>query len=505
MIPQKKRTADFAGLAGAPPNSTPMLRGRPAIGPEAPRPASASSNSSMSRGRPAIGPEAPTKSTSSSLQSAPITYAQLANEARQLQSRSVNPLNPSEMWSAAQRNYDPGPQYKPNVTGGKYVGNAGQTPSSTFQTHRPINPQPTLPKSNATGRFNSWSMLSQSSTPYQGPQGYGDPGEDEAPRSRGRRGRGGSRGSSRNQSGGDEEDPYSTGKSWLDGAATANLRGALERTQAGREHLYGKASNAGSESGIGPFTRLFAAVKNGQIEGLGKDDNLRHLMGVSTQYSNAGAGPGSLKGKGDPYIERLNAAHQQYLARGQANQTAPAPSSSSGFVPSRVPGSSTPEIERMRAERLARSQASSSNSVPANVQTAWNQYMNPPAGTGGVKPTREMMALFDQYGLTNQPSQPSAASSSTNRNGYGAFLNLPPGSRVDRRFVDSDGDGIDDRYQSGPGQPRGGGTKPNVPVRPSPIRPTPPPAPTAPTPPPAIPNNPSSGINWRKRPRRNAN
>jgi hypothetical protein len=39
---------------------------------------------------------------------------------------------------------------------------------------------------------------------------------------------------------------------------------------------------------------------------------------------------------------------------------------------------------------------------------------------------------------------------------YGKFLNLPAGSKVDRAFRDSDKDGIDDRYQSGPGQPRGG-------------------------------------------------
>ena len=63
----------------------------------------------------------------------------------------------------------------------------------------------------------------------------------------------------------------------------------------------------------------------------------------------------------------------------------------------------------------------------------------------------------------------------TNQSGYGDFLNLPPGSKTDRRFVDNDGDGTDDRYQSGPGKPRGGGTggvKP-MPVKPSPVRPTP--------------------------------
>lgn len=49
---------------------------------------------------------------------------------------------------------------------------------------------------------------------------------------------------------------------------------------------------------------------------------------------------------------------------------------------------------------------------------------------------------------------------SNNRNEYGAFLNLPPGSKVDRRFVDRDGDGTDDRYQAAPGRPRGGSSSP---------------------------------------------
>jgi len=46
--------------------------------------------------------------------------------------------------------------------------------------------------------------------------------------------------------------------------------------------------------------------------------------------------------------------------------------------------------------------AAESNTVPANVQTAFNTYTNPPAGTGGLKPTRQMAAQFEQYGLTGQ-------------------------------------------------------------------------------------------------------
>jgi len=37
--------------------------------------------------------------------------------------------------------------------------------------------------------------------------------------------------------------------------------------------------------------------------------------------------------------------------------------------------------------------------------------------------------------------------------GYGGFLDLPPGSATIQNFIDSDGDGVDDRNQTGPGQP----------------------------------------------------
>jgi hypothetical protein len=36
---------------------------------------------------------------------------------------------------------------------------------------------------------------------------------------------------------------------------------------------------------------------------------------------------------------------------------------------------------------------------------------------------------------------------------YGIWLDLPPGTPVIGNFVDTDGDGIDDRLQPGPGQP----------------------------------------------------
>ena len=37
--------------------------------------------------------------------------------------------------------------------------------------------------------------------------------------------------------------------------------------------------------------------------------------------------------------------------------------------------------------------------------------------------------------------------------GYGDYLNLTPQTGIFEGFIDTDGDGIDDRYQSGPGQP----------------------------------------------------
>jgi len=104
------------------------------------------------------------------------------------------------------------------------------------------------------------------------------------------------------------------------------------------------------------------------------------------------------------------------------------------------------------------------------------QMQNPPAGTGGIKPTREMAEAMAVYGLGSAGISPppggstpefenaldrwkqqnSAVGNPRSRE-YGAFLNLPPGSKVPKDFVDRDGDRIDDRYQTGPGQPRGGG------------------------------------------------
>lgn len=62
------------------------------------------------------------------------------------------------------------------------------------------------------------------------------------------------------------------------------------------------------------------------------------------------------------------------------------------------------------------------------------------------------------YGSNGGPAVP--PNTLQTAQGYGEFLNLPPGSKVDRRFIDKDGDGIDDRYQSGPGQRRGGSATP---------------------------------------------
>jgi hypothetical protein len=71
--------------------------------------------------------------------------------------------------------------------------------------------------------------------------------------------------------------------------------------------------------------------------------------------------------------------------------------------------------------------------------TGMSGYSSPPNINypGSTKPTP-----------TTKPTNPPSD--------YGKFLNLPAGSKVDRAFRDSDKDGIDDRYQSGPGQPRGG-------------------------------------------------
>ena len=52
-----------------------------------------------------------------------------------------------------------------------------------------------------------------------------------------------------------------------------------------------------------------------------------------------------------------------------------------------------------------------------------------------------------------QPVQPPSASSYPE--GYGSALNAPPGMMFSQQFIDKDGDGVDDRFQAGPGQPKG--------------------------------------------------
>ncbi len=49
-------------------------------------------------------------------------------------------------------------------------------------------------------------------------------------------------------------------------------------------------------------------------------------------------------------------------------------------------------------------------------------------------------------------SSSSEAAKPIQAKGYGDFLYMPPGSIAIRNFVDKDGDGVDDRYQMGPGQ-----------------------------------------------------
>lgn len=156
-----------------------------------------------------------------------------------------------------------------------------------------------------------------------------------------------------------------------------------------------------------------------------------------------------------------------------------------GFTPSRTGGEfavgsprQVPSITRQQAQSFA------------------NQMATPRAGTGGVKPTREMAQAISHYGIKGVPqtggstatggpktgsgavtagimppptgSTPAFEKSledwkKTNGGGggmsgdYGKFLNLPEGSRVPKDFRDSDRDGVDDRYQTGPGQPSGGG------------------------------------------------
>jgi hypothetical protein len=90
--------------------------------------------------------------------------------------------------------------------------------------------------------------------------------------------------------------------------------------------------------------------------------------------------------------------------------------------------------------------------------SGYGTFINLPAGS------RRPMDFQDQDGDNiddryqpgpgqPRPDQQNPPESPTPSSGYGDFINLPPGSRVTKDFIDKDGDGIDDRYQPGPGQP----------------------------------------------------
>lgn len=71
-------------------------------------------------------------------------------------------------------------------------------------------------------------------------------------------------------------------------------------------------------------------------------------------------------------------------------------------------------------------------------------------GTGGGSKAHQLLSRYK--GKKQQPTISKPESQ------YGKWKDLPPGTMTTSDFKDSDGDGIDDRKQSGPGQPKFGST-----------------------------------------------
>ena len=84
----------------------------------------------------------------------------------------------------------------------------------------------------------------------------------------------------------------------------------------------------------------------------------------------------------------------------------------------------------------------------------------PPVKPGGTKPSPATGPVREN----NKPGPgPDENQNSEYADGYGEFLNLPPGTGTRQNFIDSDGDGVDDRRQTGPGQPKGGSGSSQIP------------------------------------------
>jgi hypothetical protein len=107
---------------------------------------------------------------------------------------------------------------------------------------------------------------------------------------------------------------------------------------------------------------------------------------------------------------------------------------------------------RLSQTAAAAATGATARPAPTRPTPYWQQHI---PGTGGIKPGKQDVEAYEQqYGdgtAFTSPTQGNQTSIGNNRN-YGAWMNLPPGSRRTMDFVDRDGDRIDDRFQAGPGQ-----------------------------------------------------
>ena len=75
--------------------------------------------------------------------------------------------------------------------------------------------------------------------------------------------------------------------------------------------------------------------------------------------------------------------------------------------------------------------------------------------TRGVDP-----GSYDAFPRATDYAPGVSAPKTPKKNNYGTAIDLPPGSAITQVFLDSDRDGVDDRFQTGPGMPDSRGVKP---------------------------------------------
>lgn len=136
------------------------------------------------------------------------------------------------------------------------------------------------------------------------------------------------------------------------------------------------------------------------------------------------------------------------------------------------------DIKQTRADDLATTQGLLAN---LGGSGGYNPVMSLPVPTPRLSPTptgspvAEVLepttgVIFPAPGASPAPTVDPAVAARDRANGYGSRIGLAPGTMVTMDFRDFDGDGVDDRYQTGPGAPPAGFTNSNGHVDPNVVR-----------------------------------